>query len=468
MEFLNRASELAWLRPRVTSTKADLLVVHGRRRVGKTELLTQLGNDRKSLYFEATPSTVRDQLRGLSLQLARATGDASYEQRPLTSWDQAFSAIADFARHQPSLVVLDEFQFLAKQQQGLEGQFNVWWRETARNLPITLVVSGSEIPFFEEEILAGTMYGRRTGQLKVLPFLAREAALFHPGYSPEDRVRAYAICGGIPYYLERFDDATPLAEHVFNEVISPVGILYNEAELLLRQSIINPANHTATLSAIAAGSNRNSTIADRTGLDSTAVLKALRTLERIGLVEQLRPVTAPARSKKTAYRISDQFLRFHFRFIEQDRSLTRTVDLARAYTDQVVLPQLDRLASQAWEEICQQHILHNTPGTAQVGRWWGNIPTGHARHVEAREVDVVGIDHNHQVTVIGMCKWTNRPIDFDELNLLDRLIPHIPNRAAEPSRYLFSRSGFTERLTRHASETDGLVLVTPNDIYDIR
>ncbi|WP_199036395.1 ATP-binding protein [Glycomyces salinus] len=466
MAFHNRTSELALLRARTATSRADFLIVYGRRRVGKTELLTQLARDCRSIYFEATPSSALDQLRGLSEQLARATGNRDYARRPLTDWSQALDAIADFARDEPALVVLDEFQYLARQHRGMEGQTNVWWRETGRHLPITLVIAGSEISFFEDEVLAGTMYGRRTGQLKVLPFLAKDSSLFHPNYPPEDRIRAFAVCGGIPYYLERFDDSESLRDHLLQEVVSPTGILYTEAELLLRQSIANPENYFAVLGAIAHGYNRNSTIADRTGLASAQVLKALRTLARLGLVEQLRPITAPSRSKKTAYRIADQFLRFHYRFIESDRSLTRTAELAEAYLDRAVLPQLDHFVSEAWEEVCQEHVLLNAVDVARVGRWWGNVPTGEGRRVETREIDVVGVDHEQRATSVGMCKWTSNEVDFDELNLLDRLIPHIERRVEQPMRYLFSRSGFSERLRRHAADDDKLKLVEPADVYE--
>jgi uncharacterized protein len=465
MAFLNRTSELEMLRSRIASPRADFLVVYGRRRVGKTELLTQLTRDCRSLFYEATPTTGVDQLRSLSEQLARATGDQGYVSRPLTDWPQALEAFGEFAREQPSLVVLDEFQFLARRHPGMEGQINVWWRETGRHLPITFVIAGSEISFFEDEVLAGTMYGRRTGQLKVLPFLARDAALFHPGYSPEDRIRAFAVCGGIPYYLERFDDTEPLRDHLLRDVVSPTGVLNSEAELMLRQSIASPEHHIATLNAIAHGHNRNSTIADRTGLAPGQVQKALSTLERLGLVEQLRPITAPLRSRKTAYRIADQFLRFHYRFIESDRSLSRTPELAQSYLDEALMPRLDQFTSHAWEDIGQEHVLLNDANVARVGRWWGKVPTGVGRHVEVREIDIVGVDHEQRATAVGMCKWTSNEVDFDELNLLDRLVPHLERRIDEPTRYLFSRSGFSARLRRHAEDDPRLHLVEPADIY---
>lgn len=98
--------------------------------------------------------------------------------------------------------MLDEFQLLGAQSPELSTVLSRWWRTTGRQLPIVLVLAGSELSFFEDSVLAGQLYGRRTGQLKLAPFQARHAALFHPAYKPEDRVRVYSICGGIPYYLE--------------------------------------------------------------------------------------------------------------------------------------------------------------------------------------------------------------------------------------------------------------------------
>jgi len=160
-------------------------------------------------------------------------------------------------------------------------------------------------------------------------------------------VRAFAVCGGIPYYLERFTDRKSLAENLLDEVFSRTGLLHDEAELMLRQSISAAANHRAVLRSIAHGHNRNSTISNRTGLEPAHVTKILATLERLGLVERLRPITASPRAKKLAYRICDQFLRFHYRFVEPAGSQLRTIALTEAYVRVVVLPELDHHTSQA-------------------------------------------------------------------------------------------------------------------------
>jgi AAA+ ATPase superfamily predicted ATPase len=465
VEFLNRAEELRLLRDRLARSESELLVVYGRRRIGKTELLAHLASETRSLYFEATHTVALDQLRDLTAELARVAGSGVLAAQPLTNWEAALAAIAEFVGRRRTLVVLDEFQLLAGQSPELETVLSRWWRTTGRQLPIVLVLAGSELSFFEDEVLSGQLYGRRTGQLKLLPFLAREAALFHSGYDPDDRVRAYSVCGGVPYYLERFTDDRPLARHLLTEVFERTGLLHDEAELMLRQSITDPTNHTAVLRSIAHGYNRNSEISQRTQLSSGSVTKLLDTLERLGLVERLRPITASPRSKKIAYAISDQFLRFHYRFVEPARSQLRTAAMADAYLNDMVLPHLDHHASHSWEDICREHVLHTVPGVTAVGRWWGPVPTGQERRTEEREIDVVGVDGGRRPLVLGMCKWTAEPVGFEELNLLDRLTPHVEGATGREERYLFSRSGFHDRLRAYAADDPRLHLVTPADIY---
>ncbi len=465
MRFLNRADELELLRERWSAKGSELLIVYGRRRVGKTELLAQLAAGTRSLYYEATDTVAADQLRDLTDELARTSGDALFAAQALTSWEAALTAIAQYVGTQRTLIVLDEFQLLAKQSRELETVLSRWWRSTGRHLPIMLVLSGSELSFFEDSVLAGQFYGRRTGQLKITPFLAREAALFHPAYTAEDRVRTYSICGGIPYYLDRFTDDRPLMHHVLREVFERSGLLHDEAELMLRQSIPDPTAHIAVLRAIAHGQNRNNEIVQRTQLQPGNVWKILGTLERLGLVERLRPVTASLRAKKTAYAIRDHFLRFHFRFVEPAKSQLRTRSLAAAYVREAVIPQIDHHTSHAWEDICREYLLRVAPGVTTVGRWWGQVPTGHERRTEEREIDIVGVDVARSPVAAGMCKWTTAKIDVDELGLLDRLIAYVPGATGREARFLFSRSGFSARLLKHARQDPSLHLVTPADIY---
>ena len=131
----------------------------------------------------------------------------------------------------------------------------------------------------------------------------------------------------------------------------------------------------------------------------------------------------------------------------------------------MVLPQLDHHASQTWEDICQEYVLRTVPGVSAVGRWWGQVPTGKGARTEEREIDVVGVDAQGRPLVLGMCKWTSAAVDFDELNLLDRLAPYVDGHEHGVRRFVFSRNGFSARLHTFAADDPHLTLVTSADIY---
>jgi uncharacterized protein len=466
MEFIDRTDELAALEDLWTARGAQFFVLWGRRRIGKTELLDRFAADRRSLYFEATNVSRVEQLRDLSAELARVSGSTLLAQQPLSSWEAALAALEEFVGDQRTIVVLDEFQFLAGQEPGLGSILNRWWRSSGRNLPIVLVLAGSAVGFFERAVLGGELYGRRTGQLQLQQFHYRDAALFHPDYSPQDRIRAYAICGGMPYYLERFTDDAPLAEHILRHTLYRDGFLFEEADLLLRQELPDPRNHVSVLRAIAHGQTQNNRIANRTQLSESQVTQIIATLERMQLVRTLRPVTAPARSKKTAYEIRDGFLSYYFRFVDPARSRLRSRSQAEAYLAEVVMPQLDHFVSNgAWEHIAQEYVREREDA-AVVGRWWGQVPTGEQRRTRSQEIDIVAVDHAGAVSATGSCKWTTAALSRSEEQLLTATEPHIPGAGDVKRHYFFSRDAFDPGLMRlAAADPDRYRLVTAADVY---
>lgn len=466
MRFLDRMEDLAVLRDNWDAADARFLVVWGRRRVGKTELLSHFAEGKRALYLEATDAAEADQLRDLSRELARVSGDAVLEHQPLTSWDAALAAIARYAAGGRTLVVLDEFQYLAARNTALGTQLNRWWRQEGRRLPLVLVVAGSEVAFFERDVLGGQMYGRRTGQWQVAPFGHREAALFAPGYSAEDKVRTYAVCGGMPYYLERFTDTASVADNILRHILYRDGFLHEEAELLLRQELDDPMLYFSVLRAIANGRTRNSEIADWARISPGRAGQLTTVLERLRLVEQRRPVTASPRSKKTNYAILDGFLGFYFRFVDPYRSLLRTRAGAEQHLEQTVLPNLDRYVSKpAWESICRAHMAAAEPAS-RVGSWWGPVPTGEGRRTEQRELDAVAVEPERGVVAVGSCKWTNAPVDAGEERLLARLEDSLPGGDSVDRHYFYSRSGFDDSLERLAeADPARFRLLTPAELY---
>lgn len=471
MTFYDRTEELAALNARWDSASAELIVVWGRRRVGKTELLGEFLRTRRGVLFEATTGTEADQLADFARVLGQTAEGPLVGAQPFTSWTAAFAAIEELCRSGPLAVVIDEFQYLAAANPSLGSLLSAWWGSVGRKLPLFLVLAGSAVSFFERDVLGqnSPLYGRRTGQIELLPFDYRDASLFFPAYSAEDRIRAYAVCGGMPYYLEQFDASVPVLENIREAVLSRVGVLREEARLLLFEELPDPRTYFSVLRALAGGDTRVSQIANRTGLNPSDVTKYLDVLQTLKIVRRLVPVgvSTRARTRMTAYEISDAYLRFWFRFVLpfEDR-LVRAESIDRHLTE-TIAPAFDEFVSKpTFEEVAREFLMRVTDA-AEVGPWWGQVPTGVGRQTEQREIDCVALSAERRVLAVGSCKWTATPVDSSEERLLARLQPHATGGdETRIPHFFFSRSGFAPDLVGlAASDPDHYRLMAPEDLF---
>lgn len=433
-------------------------------------LLLEFARDKRHLYFEATSGTRADQLADFSDRLAEATNRAALT---VPNWRAGLDAVADWAREGPVVLVLDEFQFIARENPDIGSIINVWWRERGEALPIFLILSGSEVGFFEREVVnySATTYGRRAGQLRLRPFKAREVELFVPTWSDEDKVAAYAVFGHMPYYLAQVRERDTLADNILNLVLRPDGLLHEEARLLLDQELRDASAYFSILRAIAAGQTRVSQIVQRTGITGGAsqVSQMLDTLRNLWLVEKHFPVTVrnPERSKQSFYRIADPYLRFWFRFVLPAQGRLADEEGAERHLHGRVLPQLDEfISAPAFEELCQEWLRREVDAAA-VGWWWGKVreTRGAALRDVERELDAVAVDDDGNVTALGSCKWTAGELPYSEKTKLDVLGSHLLPDGPQPQLFFFARNGFDDKLTREAETNDRVHLVLPPDLF---
>jgi hypothetical protein len=463
--FLNRIEELAMLQRRWESGESQIFLLWGRRRVGKTELLLEFGRGKPSLFFEATSGTRTDHLSDFSERLAEVTGRAGLVA---PDWGAALDAVADWAAVDgPVLLVLDEFQHIARESPEVGTTINVWWRERGRAAPIFLVLSGSEVGFFEREVVnySASTYGRRAGQLRLEPFKARDIGLFLPGWSAEDRIRAYGVFGNMPYYLAHVRGEVDLAQNTLDLILMRDGLLHEEARLLLDVELPDANAYFSVLRAIAAGQTRVNQIDQRTGIgDTSRISQMLDRLQRLWLVRKELPVTVrnPERSRKSFYRITDPYLRFWFRFVLPAQGRLADAASAKQHLEGRVLPQLDEFVSApAFEEVCQAWLRQETDAAA-VGWWWGRVRemSGTTMRDVDRELDAVAVDDDGEVIAVGACKWTDGKMPPSERDKLESLARHLRPEGECPSLFLFSRSGFEGPLEEAAARDPRLRLVS--------
>ena len=474
--FVNRADELAALRERWESDRAELFVLYGRRRVGKSRLLLHFGADRRMLYFEATSGSARDHLEDLSAVLADVSGRRLHAEQPLSSWRAAFAAFAELLEEGPVMIVLDEFQFIAHREPEIGSLINRFIAEHEDNPGLLLCLSGSDVSFFENEMrYPATSYGRRTGSLKLKPFRWPQIEPFVEGRSVADQIRAWAVFGGIPYYLTELDPQLPLEETILRSILYPDGKLREEPRFLLAQEgrIRDRGTYMSILRAIAAGRTRLNDIAQHVGKPHTEARSFLEVLEEMELIERRHPVTHPS-SKRVSYAICDPFLRFWFRFVAPRESRLHSRSSAEWYLREGVLPRLDAFVSEsAFEDVCRQWTFDNMPQAAAVGSWWGSIRRSEDGQVRSRryEADVAVVDEAGRVIALGSCKWpqaenTDHRHPTAELEKLEVIRKHLD--APEAKLLFFDRVGFSERLEQLAAEREDVELIRVEEMRRAR
>ncbi len=470
--FLDREWELGWLQRGWESSKPEFRILYGRRRVGKSALLDEFARNKRCVLFQAVEGSTADHLRDLTGAILACEEDRVLREAPLTSWRAALAKLLEMAQHERLLVIIDEYQYAAEADRTLASLLQRWWSREAAQSSIYLVLCGSYIRFFVDNVLTGPAYGRNTGSVQLRPLTYLQAASFLKGWKPEDKLRAFAVTGGIPHYLAQLDPDRSLGWNIQHNVLERGAVLFQEAELLMREELREPRVYYSILRAISDGCTRVSDIQQRALPDRrpNELNPYLGTLQELNLVELSQPVAGIA-VRRGVWTIADPYLRFWFRFVLPNRVyLEHGVAPSQVYQS-AIAPRLDHFVSKPlFEEICRQWLLDRmaageVPAADKVGAWWGPIPApipeNRRRQVEA-EVDVVAMK-GHKVALAGEAKWTTEPVGFAMLNHLREVAQRLPGADEQTQLMLFGRS-FDPRLVE-AARAEGIRLVRVDDLY---
>ena len=442
MTFYNRTDELESLQAAYESPGHALFVVYGRRRVGKTVLLKEFCADKPHLYSLAAQEAESRQREKFVEQIA-----THYDERvpQIDNWDDAFEYLGEKLAADPCVVVIDEFPYLVEENDSLPSYVQAFVDEQLQETDAMVVLCGSSVSTMESEVLGheSPLYGRRTGQLDLQPFSFEQARAVID-YSIETAIQSYAVTGGTPMYLTLFDYDQPLDENIQSQILSPTAVLYNEPEFLLRTELRNPARYLSILEAIALGHTTPNEIAGATGIDPGPLSKYLQTLRTLRFIERQVPVTASAKkSKRSRYRVADEFLRFWYRFVEPNRSsIEEAPDIV---FDRTIAPELPDHVAMTFEDVCREAVWESIRQEvlgpySEVGPWW------YGEH----EIDIVALAPSDDRLLFAECKWTNEPVGHELADTLAAKTEHVrwgPNSRDERFA-LFSRSGFVDGLKR--------------------
>ena len=445
-QFVDRDAELDILADSYESDTAKFVVLYGRRRLGKSELVRQsLANRDDAIYYQAVESTAENQLEQFA---EKATTQFPSLKRVRHDWELFLETLGE----EDAIVVIDEFPFLIEEDESLSSRIQRVWDMELQETAMTLVLVGSSISVMENKVLSGSapLYGRRTATIDLKPLSIADVRQFFPEYDSETVVTAWSIYGGTPYYLQTINPDQPLGTNVENSILSERGLLYSEPEFLLRTELRQPNTYFSILRALAHGRRTPNEIAGMAGVETGSLSTYLQKLRRLRLVERHIPVTeSPTTSKRGRYRIAAPLFRFWFRFVygQQDQLQMHDGDTF----GELVAPELPDYVSPLFERLCQRSLRRLIDRQfSEVGQWW----------FKEYELDVLGLSESGLVA--GECKFTNSPVSEGVLTDLERTTTEVQWSQGppdgEPLYVLFSRSGYTDDLKRVAETRDDVQL----------
>ena len=467
--FIGREVELKFLNNKYYEKKGQLIVLYGRRRVGKTETLREFCKGKPHIFFSCIQTTDRVQLRNFSDRILKENIPARNYISEFPDWEKAFRAILDLPYGESKkLVVIDEFPYMCRGNTSIPSILQNLWDAEFRDSNVMIILCGSAMSFIEKELLSekNPLYGRATGIYKMKEMGFYDVVKFFPEYSARDKVLTYAVLGGIPHYLRQWNPELSVDENIKQNILTKGCILYSEVEFLLHQELREMPVYNSIIEAVALGSTRLNEISQKALIDNTSKTGVyLKNLIELGIVEREFSVDVKvkeqANSSRGTYRLTDNFFRFWYAFGFSNFSQLEDGDVDGVY-DYVVQPVLHEFASAAFEDVCRQFVKEQQKKNelpfryAKMGRWIGkttvrdeNAENG-LRNAET-EIDLLCIDREAKKYLVGECKFKRKAFSYSEyLNTLAKLTPLKKNAVFYYA--LYSESGFDQKIIDEAPQ----------------
>jgi len=461
MRFIDRINEMATLEKEYKRDNASMVVIFGRRRVGKTELIRHFIKNKPSLYFLATEEAETMNRMAFQEQVADFLNSDLLRGSSIDRGELLFQQLVSATTDQRLVIVIDEFQYIGKSNPAFLSVFQRIWDTILCKANVMVILCGSLVSMMMSQTLNydSPLYGRRTAQIKLRPIKFNHYhEFFDDAPSEKELIQRYSITGGVPKYVEMFQQSQDLRKAIRDSLLNPSSYLFDEPNFLLQKEVTDIGSYFSILRIIAAGNHKPSKISTLIQQKQTNLPRYFNVLIELDLLEREVPVTEmnPGKSKKGLYQIKDNFIRFWFQFVYPNRSY-----IEMGHTD-VVMNRLeknfiDSQVSFVYEDICREKLWElsatgKLPGLLEkVGRWWDS----------SHEIDVVGLSEADNLLVLGECKYWTGPIGLNILSQLEQKAAFVDwHREKRKIIYiLFSINGFSDELKNVAATREDLILL---------
>lgn len=458
--FIGREQELHTLNKLYNSGRFEFVVIYGRRRVGKTALISEFTKDKDTIFFTGVETNAKQNLDNFSRCIMEYNTGMVVDSSFL-SFQSALEYVFELAKAKRIVLVIDEYPYVARASKSLASTLQLLIDKNKDNSKLFIILCGSSMSYMDDHVLAykAPLYGRRTAQFKIKPFDFFESCRCFEKLSGVDKALAYGIVGGTPQYLMQLDDNLSIEENIKNTHLNPSSFIFEEPNNLLKQEVREPAIYNAVITAIAAGCSKMNEISNKIGEDTSVCATYIKNLIALGIVKKESPYGEKS-SRKTIYSIEDNMFRFWYRFVPENTSIISRGAIDLAYRR--IAPDLSSYMGGVFEEICKQYLWklllkgECAINFSDIGRWWGTNPKTKSQE----EIDIMGTDKDS--ALFGECKWTNEKIG---LGVLETLVERGNLFNYEQKYfYLFAKTGYTKACQDRAAEMGNVTLIAYTDM----
>ena len=402
MKFVDRIDEAARLKDALSRERSSLVVMYGRRRLGKSTLIKRVLSD-NDVYFLADRSEAQHQRILLAKMIAQVFPD--FDKLTYPDWESMFRAV-NYRTDKRFTLCLDEFPYLVAQSPELPSVLQKLVDE--KQLKYNLVLCGSSQNMMYGLFLDSTapLYGRADEIMRLapirLPYIQEALSL-----GAMEAIEEYAVWGGVPRYWELRENRSSLDDALWRNILSVNGILYEEPVKLFQDDVKDIVKTSTIMSYIGTGANRLSEIAARCNEPATNLSRPLKKLVDLGFLEKDVPFGIDEKNaKKSLYKIADPFMAFYYQFVVPNRSF---IELDRRLPiEQALNAHFSEYVSMQWEKLCRDAVTGNLVNGVVYGkakRWWGSV-LNEDKKPEQVEFDVIAESLDKKYLLVGECKWT--------------------------------------------------------------
>lgn len=471
--FIGRKEELHKLNSLYCAKGFQMAVIYGRRRIGKSTLISEFIKDKKAIYYMATKVGAERNVELMGEETLRVLAP-DLQSVSFKNIEALLTFIGENVSNEKIVLVIDELPYWAEKDESILSIFQKYVDIDWKEKEILFILCGSALRFMEERVLSekSPLFGRRTAQIKLEAFSYKEAAEFVPSYSNEDKAICYGITGGVAKYLSLIDPKKSIHENIVEQFFEKTGYLYDETRNLLTQEFNDISLVNNIIEQIANGETTLNIISSKVHEKDSTVLYSLNKLISVGLIEKRVCITEEKNKKKTQYILKDEMFRFWYSYVPAAAS---SIELGKGklYYDRVVKSNIHMFMGHVFEEMCKYYTLNaGLDGklncfVTEVGTWWGTESLQDKEgkwYVQSADVDVVGISAPDRAMIVGECKFKNEKIDKNIYDTLIRRSKAIACKYPVVQYLLFSLSGYTEWVEQNVNSSN-TQLLTLDDLY---